>query len=356
MLTNFLDKAVSWALLLVLGSIAAHILGVRGKMLAFTSGAGALILSAHSVVNYTRWVRRNGVSLPSIARGILRELHPGNVGWFLLVWLEVAFLAGARGPIVTYAALAGASLLLVGLVVSLVVQYIKDAGKRAEPCQHGVPGALHKPRRCAECVRLAGGEKQLKAKLAAEAEARSRAAAAEARAEEARRRQESYAAYLASIRLPQYLQQMDPREFELLVCSVYGRLGYNANSTPYAGDGGVDGYLKRSGKLYLLQCKRVKGSVGSPVLQQLSGCVSHHGAAGGIVVTTGNVSKQARGWAKHNKIDVVELDAFVRMVREVYPEGEVVPDSWQASPPVQTQPAHGYRERSYRRRSRYWRR
>ncbi|MBM3330319.1 restriction endonuclease [candidate division WOR-3 bacterium] len=353
---NFLERNIWRAWLLLLGSMAAHFLHIGGKALAFTSGAAALMLTANSVFDCIVRIGEKGVSLSSIAGSALRELHPANVGWFVLVWLEVAFLAGARGRLMAYAAIAAASVLVITYVVESVVAYIKDAGKRAEPCQHGVRGALHRPRRCAECVRLAGGEKELKAKLAAEADARRRAAEAEANAEAMRRRQESYAAYLASIRLPQYLRQMDPREFELLVCSVYGRLGYDAKSTPYAGDGGVDGYLKYGGNLYLLQCKRVKGSVGRPVLQQLSGCVNHHSATGGIVVTTGTVSKQARRWAKHNRIDIVELGAFVRMVRKVYPDGEVVPDSWQASPPPQSQPSNEYGRAFYPRRSRYGRR
>ncbi len=151
------------------------------------------------------------------------------------------------------------------------------------------------------------------------------------RAEDKIERQQRRAEHLKSTQLPNFLINLHPRKFELFVCEVYRKLGWKAYPTPYAGDGGVDGFLRREGELYLLQCKRVKGSVGCPVLQQLSGCIAHHRAAGGIVVTTGKVSRQARQWAAGNHIEIVGLHRLVQMVRKAYPEDEVVPADWHPS-------------------------
>lgn len=197
------------------------------------------------------------------------------------------------------------------------------------PCIHGTRGAQLKPVLCVRCVREAEEQAALSRREAEEQAARSRAEAQKLAAEEQVRRQKEYDEYRVRIRLPSYLEQMDAREFELLVCDLFRREGYSAESTPFSGDSGVDGYLRRDGKLYLLQCKRTKGSVGQPVLRDLFGTMAHERADGGIVVTTGRVSRQAREWAEGKEIQLIELHELSDMTRRLYSENEVVPPKWQ---------------------------
>ena len=126
---------------------------------------------------------------------------------------------------------------------------------------------------------------------------------------------------------------MAPREFELAVCDVYRHMGYDVRVTPYGGDSGVDGYLRKDGKLFILQCKRVRGSVGQPAVRDLLGTIIHEKAAGGIMVTTGNVSRQARAWMADKPIQVVQMDELVRMIRQNLAEKEVVPLGWRPPAP-----------------------
>ncbi len=166
----------------------------------------------------------------------------------------------------------------------------------------------------------------------AEAEAQSRKRQLEEDQERQRQeaeRQQSYEQFRAQVRLPEYLKQMDPREFELLVCKVYARLGYAVRPTPYTGDGGVDGILEKDGVRYVLQCKRLKGSVGRPVLQQLYGAMGDHSATRAVVVTTGNVSRQAKAFAGNKPIEIVELDQLRSLVDQAYPASEIVPADFQ---------------------------
>ena len=228
----------------------------------------------------------------------------------IAVW---QLLEGQSVPVSAWVFVGGVAALWVSALVYVVVESVR-------PCRHGRWRAHARPSPCSLCEREAAQQQ-------AEAERQ----AAVRIAEEQVRRQKEYDEYRTRIRLPSYLEQMDPREFELLVCDLYTRQGYRVQVTPYSGDSGVDGYLRRDDKLYLLQCKRTKGSVGQPVLRDLFGTMTHEGAAGGIVVTTGKVSRQARKWAVGKPITFVESIELCAMIRRLYAEGEIVPDSWQSS-------------------------
>jgi restriction endonuclease Mrr len=190
---------------------------------------------------------------------------------------------------------------------------------------------------CAQCAREA---ERRQAKLKAEADRQA--------AEDLSRRQREYDEYRSRIRLPRYLSLMDPYEFEHLVCEVFRRRGYKVQETPASGDDGVDGFLRSQGKLYLLQCKRVKGGVGAPVVRDLYGAMTHESADGGFLVTTGSASDSARRWASGKPIEIIELGKLSDMVRSTFPENEVVPDSFQpaVTPERETAPI-------FRRRRRY---
>jgi hypothetical protein len=199
------------------------------------------------------------------------------------------------------------------------------------PCKHGVVGVLSNPDICEDCVRERE-ERQKQAKLSSEQEAARREQEAARRERES---QERHREFVRKIRLPEHLRSMHPGEFEHLVCDLFRRQGYEAEPTPISGDGGVDGYLRKDGALAILQCKRVKGSVGEPVLRDLFGTMHSCGAAEGIVVTTGKVSTQARAWASTKPIRIIELEELTTLIRRHYKEDEVVPEEFQpkATPP-----------------------
>ena len=215
------------------------------------------------------------------------------------------------------------TLAAVGLAIAAVTGLRRRArlvAERNRPCVHGTTGAFRDYSRCDACLREAAAREEER-----------RLAYAQQMAKTEQQRQKAYADYVARVRSSEYLRQMDPRGFEHLICNVYRRIGFLVEETPYSGDSGIDGYMRREGKLYLLQCKRVKGSVGRPVLQQLYGCMNDHQAAGGVVVTTGSVSGQARRWARGKKIEIVEMNRPVAMVRDTFPEGGVVPSGFTAA-------------------------
>jgi HJR/Mrr/RecB family endonuclease len=243
---------------------------------------------------------------------------------------EVARLLGNPNP--QWAQWTGGFIMLLGMLVSTSVTLVGRAVERAKRCKHGTSGADLDPARCHSCVAEASEREERIRKEAAMRDAARRAEEAARKAEEARLRQAEYEEHLRRIRLPQYLSRMDPREYELTICEVHRRLGYDVRPTPYGGDSGVDGYLRRDGKLLILQCKRVQGSVGQPAVRDLYGTILHEHAQGGILVTTGRVSRQAREWASGKPIQFVEIEEILRLVRQTHAEHEIVPDGWKARP------------------------
>lgn len=235
-----------------------------------------------------------------------------GVIYFLIISYIVYDCFKLKGIIIAYG-----GLVILGVVIEQLIKYKKrkDEIVRAQaPCKHGNIGALYGGQPCAKCQ---------EEKTAAEIVARKK------REEEAAKKksdeERAYKEWVARIRLPQHLSQMDAEEFEHLVCDLFRRLGYEVEHTPFTGDGGIDGYLRKNGQLSILQCKRVKGSVGQPVLRDLFGTMNHEKAKEGIVVTTGRVSKQAREWAQGKAIRILELDELTNLIRENYSESDVVP-------------------------------
>jgi len=192
--------------------------------------------------------------------------------------------------------------------------------ERNRPCEHGVRGAAAHGDLCSVCQEAAARE----------------ASSAAGRALEERQRVEAQLAadrarLLAQVRVPEFLRQVDPRAFELLVCRLYERMGYSVEPTRYVGDDGIDGFLRKDGQLTILQCKRTKAAVGAPILRDLLGAMHHEKADAAIVVTTGGVSQQARRWAAGTPIQIVELAELVDLLKGHMQEADIVPADFEVS-------------------------
>jgi len=208
-------------------------------------------------------------------------------------------------------------IIFVMTVISAILVRKKERSRANAPCEHGLPGALYEYKQCPLCEQDKIAREQRAKKLAEEEEAQKKAA-----------KERAYKEWVAKIRLPEYLINMHPAEFEHLICDLFQRMGYEVEHTQYSGDGGIDGYLRKNGDLSILQCKRVKGSVGEPVLRDLFGTMHDKDAKEGIVATTGNVSAKARAWAENKPIKILELDEIAGYIRTYYREDDVVPESF----------------------------
>lgn len=114
------------------------------------------------------------------------------------------------------------------------------------------------------------------------------------------------------------LQAMTPRQFEEAIAKLYEAHGYSVELTSYSRDGGIDLYARRvsplgSGVCLLVQCKHMpSGTVGAPVVQQLLGAIhANRESTGGAIVTSGNVSHDARELAQGNNISLIEGTSLI---------------------------------------------
>lgn len=111
------------------------------------------------------------------------------------------------------------------------------------------------------------------------------------------------------------LRAMRWDELEMVVRRLFEQHGYAAERVGGAGaDGGVDVILRKAGRTLLVQCKQWNArQVSVNVVRELAGVVVVHGADGGIVVTCGVFTKEARSFASRSGIVLVDGLELLRM-------------------------------------------
>lgn len=103
------------------------------------------------------------------------------------------------------------------------------------------------------------------------------------------------------------LNDMDWREFEMLVSEAFRLQGYSVTEAGgSAPDGGVDLVLRKGSESFLVQCKQWKAfKVGVGVVRELYGVMAARGAAGGFVVTSGSFTADAATFAQGRNVKLV---------------------------------------------------
>lgn len=121
------------------------------------------------------------------------------------------------------------------------------------------------------------------------------------------------------------LDGMTWREFEMLVGEAFRQRGFAVIETGGGGaDGGVDLVLSRQGERFLVQCKQWKAyKVGVSVVRELYGVMAARGAVGGYVVTSGQFTEEAKGFADGRNIVLMNGAALRALIRDVRPAAEI---------------------------------
>lgn len=121
--------------------------------------------------------------------------------------------------------------------------------------------------------------------------------------------------FLHSLRHIDSLLDISPREFEEYIAEILPYLGYNNVSiTPYVNDQGIDILAEKDGYTVAVQCKRYKGSVGSPEIQTFLGAMLNAKADKGLFITTGSFTFEATKMAHSNPIQIVDKIALAKMI------------------------------------------
>ncbi len=115
------------------------------------------------------------------------------------------------------------------------------------------------------------------------------------------------------------LQSIGWKDFEDLVGEAYRRKGYSVTDSGGGGaDGGVDLVLKKDDEKILVQCKHWKAvKIGVKIIRELYGVVAAEGATGGIVITSGQFTREARDFATGKPIELIDGNQLQRLIAGV---------------------------------------
>ncbi len=121
------------------------------------------------------------------------------------------------------------------------------------------------------------------------------------------------------------IRDLSWRRFEELVGEAYRRQGYRVVENDSAGpDGGIDLVISKHGKRYLVQCKQWRSQkVGVKVVREMFGLVAAEQAAGGIVITSGQFTREAANFAKGKSLELVDGDQLVSLISAVQKEPKI---------------------------------
>lgn len=107
---------------------------------------------------------------------------------------------------------------------------------------------------------------------------------------------------------PEAIREMSWQDFELLVGQAFRNDGYRVVERGGNGpDGGIDLVLEKGGLYYMVQCKHWRSAkVSVSVVRELQGVISTVNAAGGLVVTSGTYTEDAKRFARETNITLVD--------------------------------------------------
>lgn len=109
------------------------------------------------------------------------------------------------------------------------------------------------------------------------------------------------------------------KDFEYLCSETLRRQGYSVIENLRGGaDGGVDLVVRKDGKRILVQCKNWrKRPVSVATVRELYGVVQAEGADGGMVLSSGHFTNDARKFAKQNGITLMDGTKLLRKIQHI---------------------------------------
>mgnify|MGYP000881563217 CR=1 FL=1 len=131
-----------------------------------------------------------------------------------------------------------------------------------------------------------------------------------------RRKRENLIDNAANDKSGNALLNLSWQEFELLVGQAFRMQGYSVKETGGGGaDGGIDLELRKSGEIFLVQCKQWRAfKVSVNVVRELFGVMAAQGATGGFVVTAGVFTADAQEFSKGRNIALIDGTALEKMI------------------------------------------
>ena len=114
--------------------------------------------------------------------------------------------------------------------------------------------------------------------------------------------------------LKEYWFNMSGRQFEVNMRDLFVQKGYETHLTQSTNDKGVDIYLRKGGKITIVQCKAHKKPVGPSVVRELYGSMVSAGADEAILAALGGVTTGGMQFARGKPIKIVDINTIIEMV------------------------------------------
>ncbi|MFV1455484.1 restriction endonuclease [Bacillus mycoides] len=109
------------------------------------------------------------------------------------------------------------------------------------------------------------------------------------------------------------IDQMNGRQFEEYLSSLYQSLGYNTEVTKVSGDFGADLILENNTGKIIVQAKRYKNKVSIQSVQEIVGAKRYYDAAHACVVTNNYFTEPARKLADANDVLLINRDLLIKL-------------------------------------------
>ncbi len=106
---------------------------------------------------------------------------------------------------------------------------------------------------------------------------------------------------------------MNPRQFEELVCEHFRKQGYEAETTSYSGDYGIDVFAKKGKEKIAVQAKMYGGStrkINRQMVMELHGAKDYFDCTKAVIATDGTFLPDAITVAAKLKIEILYLNEF----------------------------------------------
>ena len=111
----------------------------------------------------------------------------------------------------------------------------------------------------------------------------------------------------------QYWLSLGPIEFEEAVGDLFLDKGYEVWTTKASGDHGVDLYLEKDGKRFVVQCKTYKRVLGPNAARDLFGTLTAQGADEAILAAPSGFSAATKEFCRDKPIKLLDIDGLTKM-------------------------------------------
>jgi restriction system protein len=113
------------------------------------------------------------------------------------------------------------------------------------------------------------------------------------------------------------IQNLKPKQFETFCAVLFGKLGFQAKTTSYAKDGGVDVIAIRNGETHFIQCKKyVTRKVNLSHVRDFYGAMADAGCNRGFFVSTGFYTLDAEQFAAGKPIELIDGPRLMEYVKQ----------------------------------------